>query len=87
MTGGDKRGRDGAEGKLQPTLGCPGSLTNPRVDVPGAPRGPAALFRGLTSPKAAGGTSPVLTVFQATNSSRAGPGSPSRTAAAIRAAP
>lgn len=57
------------------------------ADVPGTPRGPAALSRGLTSPSAAGGTSPVLTVFQASNSSCAGPGSPSRPAAAICAAP
>lgn len=42
--------------------------------VRGAPRSPAALPRGLTSPSAAGGTSPVLTVFQATSSCCVGPG-------------
>lgn len=49
------------------------------------PRGPAALSPGLTSPSAAGGTSPVLTVLQAASSSCAGPGGPS--AAAISAHP
>lgn len=84
-TGGNPRGRRGAQGELRPTQGkgCPGRLTDPWLDVPGTPRGPAALFRGLTSPRAAGGTSPVLTVFQATSSSSAGPGSPSHPAAAI----
>lgn len=37
--------------------------------VPETPRGAAALFPGLTSPSAAGGTRPVLTVFHATNNS------------------
>lgn len=51
-----------------------------------SPHGPAALFLSLTSPSAASGTSPVLTVFQATNNSCPGPGLPSRDAAAATSA-
>lgn len=54
------------------------------LGAPGTPRRPVALISGLTSPSAAGGTSPVLTVFQAASSSCAGPASrPASVAAAI----
>lgn len=44
--------------------------------------GPREPRSGLTSPSAVGGTSPVLTVFQAASSCCVGPGDPA--AAAIR---
>lgn len=67
------------------------STSSPRNDAPikgAASREPHAgrrLLPCLTSPRAAGGTSPVLTVFQATNSSGEGPGLLSRAATATAA--
>lgn len=86
-TGKDKQERDSADGRpreprrpssqgRRPTRGkgC-GTRREARTDV---------LCSGLTSPSAAGGTSPVLTVFQAASSSCAGPASrPASAAAAI----